>query len=149
MQAMWPRRIGSFVLAVAVTYVLAVISASQHVAGSLESMGAEVGFGTRLGMIGHDLGGMATSFLPMIVIGLLVAFAVAALLLRWLPRYRYLLYAVAGAAAVVTIHLALNAAFDITPVAVARTGGGLLVQALCGAVGGYVYARFTAAAPIV
>jgi len=45
---------------------------------------------------------------------------------------------------VVTIHLALNAAFDITPVAVARTGAGLVVQALCGAVGGYAFARFTA-----
>jgi len=78
MQAMWARRIGSFALAVALTYVLAVISASQHVAASLEGMGAEVGFGTRLEMIVHDLGGMATSFLPMILIGLLIAFGVAA-----------------------------------------------------------------------
>jgi len=144
MQAMWARRMGSFALAVALTYVLAVISASQHVAASLEGMGAEVGFGTRLEMIVHDLGGMATSFLPMILIGLLIAFGVAASLLRWLPRWRYLLYTIAGAAAVVTIHLALNAAFDITPVAVARTGAGLVVQALCGAVGGYAFARFTA-----
>ncbi len=140
---MWARRIGSFVLAVAVAYLLAVISASQHVAASLEGMGAEVGFGTRLGMIAHDLGGMATSFLPMIFIGFLVAFAVAALLVRWLPRGRYLLYSIAGAAAIVTIHLALNAAFDITPVAVARSAGGLAVQGLCGAVGGYLYARIT------
>lgn len=138
---MWARRIGSFVLAVAVTYLLAVISASQHVAASLESMGAEVSFGTRLEMIVHDLGGMATSFLPMLLVGFLVAFGVTALLLRWLPRRRYLLYSIAGAAAVATIHLALNAAFDITPVAVARTGGGLVIQALCGAVGGYLYAR--------
>lgn len=140
---MWLRRIGSFVLAVAVTYLLAVISASQHVAASLESMGAEVGFGTRLEMIVHDLGGMATSFLPMLVIGFVIAFLVAALLLRWLPRYRYLLYSLAGAAAVATIHVALHAAFDITPVAVARSTGGLIVQALCGAVGGYLYARIT------
>ena len=138
---MWLRRIGSFVLAVAVTYLLAVISASQHVAASLESMGAEVDLGTRLQMIVHDLGGMATSFLPMLVIGFVIAFLVAALLLRWLPRYRYLLYGLAGAAAVATIHLALQAAFDITPVAVARSTGGLIVQALCGAVGGYLYAR--------
>jgi len=143
MQAMWARRIGSFALAVALTYVLAVISASQHVAASLEGMGAEVGFGTRLGMIVHDLGGMATSFLPMLVVGFLVAFGVAALLLRWLPRRRYLLYTLAGAAAVMTIHLALNAAFDITPVAVARTGAGLAVQGLCGAVGGYLFSRLT------
>lgn len=138
---MWLRRIGSFVLAVAVTYVLAVISASQHVAASLEGMGAEVGFGTRLEMIVHDLGGMATSFLPILVIGFVIAFVVAALLLRWLPRYRYLLYSLAGAVAVATIHVALHAAFDITPVAVARSAGGLFVQALCGAVGGYLYAR--------
>lgn len=138
---MWLRRIGSFVLAVAVTYLLAVISASQHVAASLEGMGAEVDLGTRLQMIVHDLGGMATSFLPMLVIGFVIAFLVAALLLRWLPRYRYLLYGLAGAAAVATIHLALQAAFDITPVAVARSTGGLIVQALCGAVGGYLYAR--------
>jgi len=145
---MWPRRIGSFVLAVAVTYLLAVISASQHVAASLEGMGAEVTIGTRLAMIGHDLGGMATSFLPMIAIGFLIAFGVAALLLRRLPRHRrYLLYSIAGAAAVVTIHVALHAAFDITPVAVARSGGGLLVQGLCGAVGGYVFARLTGARP--
>ncbi|WP_405232460.1 hypothetical protein [Lentisalinibacter salinarum] len=140
---MWLRRIGSFVLAVAVTYLLAVISASQHVAASLEGMGAEVGFGTRLEMIVHDLGGMATSFLPMLVIGFVIAFGVAALLLKWLPRYRYLLYTLAGAVAMATIHLALHAAFDITPVAVARSTGGLLVQALCGAVGGYLYARTT------
>ena len=140
---MWLRRIGSFVLAVAVTYLLAVISASQHVAASLESMGAEVGFGTRLEMIVHDLGGMATSFLPMLVIGFVIAFGVAALLLKWLPRYRYLLYTLAGAVAMASIHLALHAAFDITPVAVARSTGGLLVQALCGAVGGYLYARTT------
>ncbi|WP_405243133.1 hypothetical protein [Lentisalinibacter salinarum] len=140
---MWLRRIGSFVLAVAVTYLLAVISASQHVAASLEGMGAEVGFGTRLEMIVHDLGGMATSFLPMLVIGFVIAFGVAALLLKWLPRYRYLLYTLAGAVAMASIHLALHAAFDITPVAVARSTGGLLVQALCGAVGGYLYARTT------
>jgi len=140
---MWARRIGSFALAVALTYVLAVISASQHVAASLEGMGAQVGFGTRLEMIVHDLGGMATSFLPMLIIGFVIAFGVAALLLRWLPRRRSELYTLAGAAAVVAIHLALNAAFDITPVAVARTGTGLAVQALCGAVGGYFFARLT------
>lgn len=137
---MWGRRIGSYLLAVAVAYVLAVISASQHVAASLERMGAEVGFGTRLEMIAHDLLGMAGSFLPMIAIGFLVAFLVAALLLRWLPRWRLTLYTLAGGLAIVTIHLALNAAFDITPVAVARSVEGLMFQGLCGTVGGYLYA---------
>jgi hypothetical protein len=140
---MWGRRIGAFVVALAVTYVLAVISASQHVAGSLESMGVDVDFGTRLGMIGHDLGGMATSFLPMVAVGLLIGFLVAGLLNRWLPDWRFVLYGLAGAVAMATIHLALNAAFDITPVAVARSGFGLGMQMLTGAVGGYLFARLT------
>lgn len=140
---MWGRRIGSFLLAVAVAYGLAVISATQHVAASLEGMGVEVDVGTRLGMIGHDLAGMAASFLPMVAIGFLVAFVVAAWLARRLPRGRPLLYALAGGVALVTIHVALKTAFDITPVAVARTTAGLLVQGLAGAVGGYFYARLT------
>lgn len=140
---MWARRIGWFLLAVAVTYVLAVVSASQHVAASLESMGARVDFGTRLAMIGHDLVGMAGSFLPMVAVGFLVAFLVAGFLARRLPLWRPLLYALAGGVAIVTVHLALHAAFGITPVAVARTAGGLAVQGLAGAVGGYLYARIS------
>jgi hypothetical protein len=49
----------------------------------------------------------------------------------------------AGAVAVVSIHVALNLAFELTPVAVARTNGGLLLQALAGAVGGFTYISLT------
>ena len=49
----------------------------------------------------------------------------------------------AGAAALLAVHLGLKAAFDITPIAIARTGAGLAVQALCGACGGYLFARLT------
>jgi hypothetical protein len=49
------------------------------------------------------------------------------------------LYVVAGAVGMVTIHLTLNLAFGITPIAIARSHGGLMVQAAAGAVGAYVY----------
>lgn len=135
------RRLGAYLLAVLVAYVLATVSATQHVAGSLESMDVEVGAGTRLAMIGHDLIGMTSSFLPLVALGLLIAFLVAALIVRRAQGLRLLLYPLAGAVAVVCVHLALKAAFGITAVAAARTLGGLAMQALAGAVGGYVFAR--------
>ena len=51
------------------------------------------------------------------------------------------LYALAGGVAVLTILLALEAAFNITPVAAARSLAGLLTLAACGALGGWLFAR--------
>ena len=45
----------------------------------------------------------------------------------------------AGASALVMIHLALELAFGLTPIAVARTAGGLALQGLAGGMGGLVY----------
>jgi hypothetical protein len=78
-------------------------------------------------------------FLPMVAFALLIAFMTAALLCRWLARWRLPLYAVAGAAALVTIHLILHLAFGLTPIAIARTAGGLMLQGLAGAAGGVCY----------
>ena len=86
-----------------------------------------------------DLAGMAGMFLPLIAFGFLVAFLVAALLRRWLDRWQTVLYLLAGAAALTALHLLLHLAFGLTPVAIARSAGGILVQALAGAAGGWVY----------
>ena len=67
-----------------------------------------------------------------------ITFLVTAMLVRRLPGWRRLLFPLAGAVAMVALHLTLKAAFDITPIAAARSGTGLLLQALAGAVGGYV-----------
>ena len=45
----------------------------------------------------------------------------------------------AGAVGLVAIHLLLHLAFGVTPIAIARSTGGLLLQALAGAVGGFTY----------
>ena len=132
-------RLGIFLAALAVTYLLAAITATQSVISSLAGMGVDVNLADRVSMTLHDIGGMAGMFLPMIAMGLLVAFLVTALLCRWFGQWRSLLYPLAGAAALLTIHLALNLSFEITPVAIARTPVGLLIQALAGAAGGYTY----------
>jgi len=75
----------------------------------------------------------------MIAFGLLIAFMATALICHYWNQWRTPLYIIAGASALVCVHLALNLAFGITPVAIARTTTGLGLQALAGAAGGYTY----------
>jgi hypothetical protein len=132
-------RLGVYLLAVAVSYLLASIFATRAVVSSLAGMGVEVSLADQLTMTVQDLAGMAGMFLPMVAFALLIAFLTAALLCRWWGQWRTPLYVLAGAVGMVTIHLMLNLAFAITPIAAARTTGGLIMQALAGAVGAYLY----------
>jgi hypothetical protein len=78
-------------------------------------------------------------FLPMVAFGLLIAFMTTALIRRFIKRWALALYLLAGATAVLCIHLGLQGAFSIVPIAVARTAGGLVSQAVAGAAGGALY----------
>jgi hypothetical protein len=132
-------RLMIYLAAVLVAYLLATASATQSVISSLSGMGVELGLAERAAMTVRDIGGMAGMFLPMVAFGLLIAFMATALICRYLNQWRIPLYIIAGAAALVCIHLALNLAFGITPVAIARTAGGLLLQGAAGAAGGFTY----------
>jgi hypothetical protein len=133
------KKLGIYLAAVFTAYLLAVAAATQHVAGRLAAMGVEVDISQRLAMTASDLFGMAGMFLPIIAFGLLIAFLVTALLCRWLPRWRTPLYVLAGASALLCIHVALHQAFGLTPIPAARTMAGLFLQGLAGAAGGFVY----------
>lgn len=133
------KKLGIYLVAIITAYFLAVVTATQHIVASLGSMGVEVGFADRFAMTLADLTGMAGMFLPLIAFGFLVAFLATALLCRWLSRWRTLLYVLAGAAALAAIHLLLHLVLGLTPVAIARSAGGVLVQAMAGAAGGWVY----------
>jgi len=137
------RRVGAFLSAVLVSYVLAAIAATQSVLARLPEMGVPVTFAQRISVTAHDLTGMASSYLPLIAVALLIAFLVTALVGKYLSVSRTALYMLAGGVAVVCIHLGLEAAFGIAPVAATRTVLGLLVQGLAGAVGGYAFARIS------
>ena len=134
------RKLAAYLLATIVAYLLASITATQSVIARLAEMGVDLNFADRLRMTLHDIAGMAGMFLPMIAAGFLAAFMLTALLCRWLGRRPVALYILAGAVALITIHLTLKLAFVITPVAIARTTGGLLIQGIAGAVGAYLYA---------
>lgn len=132
-------RLAIYLAAVAVAYFLAAMLATQSVVSSLAGMGLALSFSERLSMTIRDLGGMAGMFLPMIAFGLLIAFMTVALICRYKPRWRTPLYILAGAVALVCVHLGLNLAFGITPIAIARTSTGLLMQGIAGAAGGLTY----------
>ena len=134
------RKLTAYLLAVIVAFILASITATQSVISRLAEMGVDLSFADRLRMTLHDIGGMSGMFLPMIAAGFLAAFLLTALLCRWLGRRPVALYILAGAVALITVHLAMNLAFGVTPIAIARTVGGLLIQGLAGAVGAYLYA---------
>jgi hypothetical protein len=133
------RVLTAYLAAVLVTYAGAAVAHTQLVMARLADMGVDVTAGDRLGATVHDLGGMAPLFLPMVAVALAVGFLIARAVVRWLPRWRSASYVLAGAVAVVTIHVALSQAFSITPVAGARGALGLTLQALCGALGGWVF----------
>jgi hypothetical protein len=133
------RALAAFVAAVLAAYVCAAVAATQHVISRLNDMGVEVGIGDRLNATLHDLVGMASLYLPILAIAFVIAFPVAAVVIRMAPRWRPLGYPLAGGAAVLAIHLILNQVFGITPIAAARTTLGLTLQALCGAFGGWVF----------
>jgi len=132
-------RLTIYLSAVAVAYVLAVVTATQSVVSRLEEMGVGISVPLRFSMTLRDVAGMAGMFLPMVAFGLLIAFMTTALVCRYRKQWRLPLYVIGGAVALVCIHLALHLAFGITPVAIARTAGGLMAQAAAGGVGGLVY----------
>jgi hypothetical protein len=142
-------RLAIYLAAVAVAYGIATVFATQSVISSLAGMGLDVSAGERISMTLRDLGGMAGMFLPMVAFGLLIAFMTTALICRYKSQWRTPLYILAGAVAMLCVHLALNAAFGVTPIAIARTPVGLLTQALAGAAGGFTYLSLSRRHPSV
>lgn len=137
----WIQTLFAWAAAVVLAYMLATLAASQSVAGQLADLGVPLSLGERVQMSARDQLGMAGLFLPLIAIGMTIALLVAAWLGHRNPQRRTLLFMLAGAVALLCIHLALNWSFDITLVAVARSHLGLLSQALAGAAGGYLFTR--------
>ena len=133
------RNIQAYVLAVLAGYVAGSIACTQSVMARLAEMGVSVPLGDRLVTTGQDILGMASSYLPIIAIGYLIAFPVAALVLRVRPAWRNVGYPLAGGAALLVIHVALELVLGITAIAAVRTVGGLALQVACGALGGYIF----------
>lgn len=136
------RLILAFLAAVVVTTAVAAAASTQFVLAELSQLGVEIGIGDRLAMTAHDVVGMGVTYLPIVGVGFLLAFGVAALVIRYLlPGWSLLGYSLAGFTAILAIILIMIAAFGLVPIAGARSVAGMFTQCLAGALGGYVFAR--------
>ncbi len=137
-------RIYGFLAAVIATYTVAVIGYSQINLLNLVDMGIAVDFAMRTQTLQHDLLGMLDLFLPIVIVALLLAFLVAALIIRRLPHLRTIGYVLAGTMGIYAVIVGLGLMMGTNPIAVTRSAGGLLSQVAAGAVGGLVFALITA-----
>lgn len=125
--------------AVLVTYLVGAAFISQGNLGALAGMGFEVTLPQRLAAIFHDISQMYDLFLPLVAIGLLVGFGVAAGIIHFAPHLQLLGYVSAGFLSMIALHLILKALLGLSGIAPTRELIGLLAQGLAGAVGGYVF----------
>ena len=79
-------------------------------------------------------------YLPIMLVALLIAFSLAAIVIRFLPNLRILGFVVAGIVGVLALVLFFSAFLGTNPIAVTRSSLGLLSQCGAGGMGGLVYA---------
>lgn len=133
------RALKAFFPAVLLAYVLGTVLATQLILGNVQELGLAVTLTDRAAATLHDIMGMASSYLLLILVAFILALPVAAALTRWMPGHRALLFALAGFVGLVALHLIMKALLGVTGVAATRTLAGLLGQGLAGAVGGLCF----------
>lgn len=124
-------------------YLLGSVIATQVILARLQAMAIPVTLSDRLHASWHDILGLATSYLPLMLLAFIVAMPVAVFLGNRLPKARVLLYGLAGATAVVAIHLIVKAVLGLNGLAAVRDLHGLLLQGVAGWFGGYLFFVFT------
>ena len=133
------RVLRAFFPAVLIAYLLASVIFTQSILATVQSFGLEVTFAERLAATWHDIMGMASSYLLLMLVAFVLGLPVAAGLTRLLPGQRALLFTLAGFVAVVALHLIMKAVLGVSGIAVTRTLAGLIGQGVAGAIGGYCY----------
>ena len=128
----------SWLAATLVTAVAGSIIQTQFNVAAITALGVPVPPAVRLQTTLQDLVGFAPMLAAIAGAGFLVALPVAAWLARHLQR-RTLLYTLAGATAVATAILLMNALLPITVIGATRSLAGLLALAACGALGGWTF----------
>lgn len=119
------------------TYLLANIFNSQFV---INAHNVSVSISDRFNMTMFDLSNMYL-YLVIILVSFLIAFGIAAILKRFLPRLSTIAYPIAGAAAIGTALGLMYVTFQTVPISGARSTLGFLSQVIAGGFGGWVYGK--------
>lgn len=140
----WFRYPLGLVLAGIFMALAGVIVQTQFVLAALSAAGADIAAGDRISMTLADIAGLGPLYLVFILIGFLIAFLAGALVVRFTPLPRTLVYAVAGAVCMfVMLSLMREVFFGVPVISGARTLAGEISQAVCGAVAGALFAWIT------
>lgn len=132
-----------FVLSVITTFLLASIVGTQVILAEVKSFGLDVSFADRISATFHDIVGLSSSLSILIAGAFLVAFVVAALCIRFIGGKRTNWYLAAGFTSLPSTLILIKTLMGGTLFAAARTGFGMLLFALCGLAGAWVFARLT------
>jgi hypothetical protein len=138
------RLLLAWLVAAVVTAALGSIIQTQFNLAAIAALGAPIPVGARLHTTLQDLAGFAPMFGLVGAAGFVPGFMVAALLSWRRPQWRAVLYPLAGAAALVTAVLLMNALLPVTPIGATRSAWGIAALGLAGLAGG---AAFAALAP--
>ncbi len=128
-------------MAVFITVIGGSIVQTQFNLAEIASLGAAIDIGTRLATTWHDLIYFSPIFAILIAIAFAVAWPVAALLQRWFPAQRTLLFVLAGGSSVWTLLAIMNQALPVTAIAASRTPVGSLALASVGLLAGWIYSK--------
>jgi hypothetical protein len=80
-------------------------------------------------------------YLPIMTVALLVAFPIAALIIRWVPQLRTLGFVLAGIVGMFALIMFFKVTMGTNPLVVTRTFVGIASQCIAGALAGLIYAR--------
>lgn len=133
------RTVFAFLVALAVGTVGVAAAHTHFVLNELRALGEEVPLALQLETTLGDIVGLAPTLVPLLAIGFLIAFAAAGLLARF-TVLRTIVFLVAGAVAVLTIHASVKILLDVTGIAGARTLMGMIAQGGAGALAGLAFA---------
>lgn len=133
----------AWLAAAVVTGATGSIIQTQFNLAAIAAIGAPSSPAVRVQTTLQDLVGFAPAFAAITAGGYLIAFPAAAWLARSRQNYRTMLYATAGAAAIATAILVMNALLPVTGIGATRWTSGVLALSAVGALGGLVFARLS------
>ena len=130
-----------FFVAVLATFLLASIVGTQLVLADIQSFGLVVSLSDRVSATTHDIAGLATMLPILISVTFLLAFIIAESGRRITSGKRIYWYTAAGLTSLPASLTLIKTLMGGTVFAAARTGSGMLIIALCGLFGGWLFAR--------
>lgn len=138
------RVIIAFLVAVIVATIGLSAVSTHSVIANLGEMGFAPTFAEQASMYINDFAGLAPAAGGINAIGLLIGFAIAALIIRSVWNNRTIGYSLAGLVAMELEMILMGVAFDgITPIAGARTMSGLVAIGIVGILAGFIFGRMT------